>query len=54
MCDAQVSYWVASEICCVEDARIRELLIEKFIDVAKVSEEKNKLLLVYRYRYMTY
>ena len=33
----QVSYWVASEICCVEDARLRGILIEKFIEVAKVS-----------------
>ena len=32
----QVSYWVASEICCVDDARLRGVLLEKFIEVAKV------------------
>ena len=27
---------MASEICCVEDVRIRGILLEKFIEVAKV------------------
>lgn len=30
-----MSYWVASEICTVEDVKSRALLIEKFIDIAK-------------------
>ena len=34
----QVSYWVASEICSVHDARVRGALIEKFIEIAKVQE----------------
>ena len=38
MCILQVSYWVASEICCVEDARLRVILLEKFIEVAKVRD----------------
>lgn len=36
VCVLQVSYWVASEICCVEDSRLRGILLEKFIEVAKV------------------
>ena len=28
---------MASEICCVEDVRLRGILLEKFIEVAKVS-----------------
>jgi hypothetical protein len=35
----KVSYWVASEICCVEDVRIRGILLEKFIEVAKHCHE---------------
>ena len=31
-----MSYWVASEICTVENVRQRGALIEKFIEVAKV------------------
>ena len=27
---------MASEICCVEDVRLRGILLEKFIEVAKV------------------
>ena len=29
---------MASELCCVEDVRLRGILLEKFIEVAKVSE----------------
>ena len=32
----QLSYWICSEICSVRDAKTRGLLIEKFIDVARV------------------
>ena len=35
----KVSYWVASEICCVEDVRLRGILLEKFIEVAKHCHE---------------
>ncbi len=34
---AQVSYWVASEICTVKDPKSRAALIEKFIEIAKVQ-----------------
>jgi len=34
-----VSYWVASEICSVENVRQRGALIEKFIEVAKHCHE---------------
>ena len=33
----QLSYWTSSEICSVSDAKVRGVLIEKFIEVAKVS-----------------
>jgi hypothetical protein len=33
-----VSYWVASEICSIQDAKMRGALIEKFIEMAKVAE----------------
>lgn len=35
----KVSYWVASEICYVDDVRLRGILLEKFIEVAKHCHE---------------
>lgn len=32
----QLSYWVSSEICTFDDAKVRGQIIEKFIEVAKV------------------
>ena len=32
----QLSFWISSEICSLKDAKTRGILIEKFIEVAKV------------------
>ena len=40
----QLSFWVCSEIISIKDAKVRGLLIEKFIEVAKVIRVKNYVL----------